>query len=200
MNIRRAVFLGGNGTLVNGGSPGVRPERLQLVRGAGEALRLLRDAGFTFVVVSNRPGVARGEYEEAELASVAAGMKEALRSEGIGMLDFYYCPHDPHGLLRSYAVSCVCRKPMPGMLHRAAFEHDLDLARSWIVGDDLDDVEAGLRAGCRTVLVDGGAETEWRLNEQRLPHHVAESLEEAARLILEDEHVLDWRERAAGVR
>ncbi|HMJ79598.1 MAG TPA: HAD-IIIA family hydrolase [Candidatus Dormibacteraeota bacterium] len=200
MNIRRAVFLGGNGTLVNGGAPGVRPGRLRLVRGAGEALRLLRDAGFTFVVVSNRPGVARGEYEEADLASVAAGMREALRSEGIGMLDFYYCPHDPHGLLRSYAVPCVCRKPMPGMLHRAAFEHDLDLARSWIVGDDLDDVEAGVRAGCRTVLVDGGAEIEWRLNEQRLPHHVAETLEEAARLILEDEHVLDWRERAVDVR
>jgi len=200
MNIRRAVFLGGDGTLVDGGSPGARPERLHLARGAGEALRLLRDAGFTFVVVSNRPGVARGEYEEADLESVATSLREALGAEGIAMLDFYYCPHDPQGLLRNYAVPCVCRKPMPGMLQRAAFEHDLDLARSWMVGDDLDDVEAGVRAKCRTVLVDGGFETEWRLNEQRLPHHVAESLEEAARLILEDEHVLDWRERAAGLR
>jgi D-glycero-D-manno-heptose 1,7-bisphosphate phosphatase len=83
-----------------------------------------------------------------------------------------------------YAVRCLCRKPQPGLLRQAAREREIDLAQSWLVGDILDDVEAGNRAGCRTVLVDVGNETEWRLAMHRQPHLLARSLRHAAAQIL----------------
>ena len=196
---RKAVFLDKDGTLVENVPYSVDPARLRLVSGAGEALRLLRDAGFVFFVVSNQSGVARGLYDEEALEPVRLRLEELLAGQGVQLADVYFCPHHPQGVRRDYAVECLCRKPMPGMLQRAAGEHDVDLGRSWLIGDTLDDVEAGVRAGCRTVLLDGG-ETEWRMSEMRLPHHVAESMGEAARLILEDEHVLDWRRRLVAAR
>jgi histidinol-phosphate phosphatase family protein len=89
---------------------------------------------------------------------------------------FYYCPHLPE-------AGCDCRKPAPGMLERAAREHGVELAQSWMIGDILDDVEAGRRAGCRTILVDNGNETEWRAGESRSPHYVARDLPQAAEII-----------------
>jgi histidinol-phosphate phosphatase family protein len=190
------MFLAEDGIVVHDGPPSLDPRRMRLVTGAGSALQLLRDAGFSFHVISHQPGVARGLFDEEELAPVRIRLDELLAAEGIPLADFSYCPHDPHGVRRGYAVDCVCRTPRPGLLMRAAREHDLDIARSWLIGDRLDDIEAGVRAGCRTVLLDDGREREWRLSETRLPHHMALGLDEAALLVLEDEHVLDWRERA----
>ena len=81
-------------------------------------------------------------------------------------------------------MRCLCRKPQPGLLWQAAHQLKIDLEQSWLIGDILDDVEAGNRATCRTVLVDNGNETEWRLGAQRRPLHFAQSLRQAARLIL----------------
>ncbi|MGZ4198898.1 MAG: D-glycero-alpha-D-manno-heptose-1,7-bisphosphate 7-phosphatase [Thermoleophilia bacterium] len=195
MSARRAMFLAADGIVVHDGAPNPDPRRLQLVRGAGSGLRLLRDAGFSFHVISNQPGVARGLFDEEELAPLRTRFEELLADEGIVMAGFSYCPHDPRGVRRGYAIDCVCRTPRPGLLLRAAREHDLDIGHSWLIGDRLDDIEAGVRAGCRTVLLDG-REREWRLSEARLPHHVALGMDEAALLVLEDDHVLDWRERA----
>ena len=97
---------------------------------------------------------------------------------------FYYCPHHPQGQLPGYTQACLCRKPQPGLITRAAWDHEIDLAGSWFVGDILDDVEAGHRAGCRTVLVDNGHETQWRRSPLRWPHHVAASLADAALRII----------------
>jgi D-glycero-D-manno-heptose 1,7-bisphosphate phosphatase len=196
MSAHRAMFLAGDGIVVHDGSPNPDPRRLRLVPGAGAGLRLLRDAGFSFHVISNQPGVARGLFDEDDLAPLRARFDELLAGEGIAMAAFSYCPHDPHGVRRGYAIDCVCRSPRPGLVLRAAREHDLDIAHSWLIGDTLDDIEAGVRAGCRTVLLDDGREREWRLSETRLPHHVALGMDEAALLVLEDDHVLDWRERA----
>ena len=84
----------------------------------------------------------------------------------------------------SPGAGCACRKPAPGLLERAAREHGVSLSDSWLIGDILDDIEAGRRAGCRTVLLDNGNETEWQLTPERVPHHVARDLAEAAALIL----------------
>jgi histidinol phosphatase-like enzyme len=89
---------------------------------------------------------------------------------------FYYGPHHPEGTVGSYAISCRCRQPGPGLLLQAADELGLDLAQSWLVGDILNDVEAGQRAGCRTVLIDNGNETEWILSPGRVPHYTARPL------------------------
>ncbi len=183
----RAIFLDKDGTLIDKVPHNVDPEHLRLNAGAAAALRLLRDAGFRLVVVSNQSGIARGYFSEKELLGVERVLRDLLAYERLELSGFYYCPHHPNGSRPLYAVSCVCRKPRPGLLTRAAAELDLDLARSWMVADVLDDVEAGLRAGCRTVLIDDGNETEWRNSEARLPHHEASDLDEAARLILQEE-------------
>jgi D-glycero-D-manno-heptose 1,7-bisphosphate phosphatase len=201
MSLRRAVFLADNGIVVPGDASSDRDGRgPRLLPAAGPGLRLLRDAGFVFHVIGNRPCVARGECEEDELRTVAQRYEELLEDEGVALTGCSFCPHDPRGVRRDYAVECLCRLPRPGLLQLAAHQHGLDVRRSWLIGDSLDEIEAGVRAGCRTVLLDDGREREWRLSELRLPHHVAEGLGEAALLILEDEHVLDWRRRAAAGR
>ncbi len=93
---------------------------------------------------------------------------------------FYYCPHHPHGKIPEYAVDCFCRKPRPGLLQKAALEHEIDLASSWLVGDILHDIEAGNRAGCRTVLIDNGNEAEWDLSPRRQPEFIVKNVYEAA--------------------
>ena len=110
--------------------------------------------------------------------------KDGTLVEDVPLGGFYYCPHYPAGTVSRYAIACACRKPAPGMLLRALREHDLDAERSWLVGDILDDVEAGRRAGCRTVLLDNGHETEWVRSPPRTPDLVAADLADAARLIL----------------
>ena len=198
MDAQRAVFLAKD-CIVRSEASGIDPAGLRLVDGVGEGLRLLRGAGFLFYVVGSEPGVARAHYEVRELESVGVRLGELLAAEGIALTGFSFCPHDPQGVRRGYAVDCVCRLPRPGLLWRAGREHGIDLERSWMIGDTLDEIEGGVRAGCRTVLLDDGRETEWALSERRLPHHVAVGPGEAALLILEDEHLLDWRRRAGAV-
>jgi HAD superfamily hydrolase (TIGR01662 family) len=126
---------------------------------------------------------ARGYFAEAALAGVERRLRELLAECGVELAGFYYCPHYPNGSVPAFATICDCRKPAPGMLLKAAREQDIDLTRSWLVGDILDDIEAGRRAGCRTVLLDSGHETEWVRSPLRTPDLVARDLAEAARLI-----------------
>jgi D-glycero-D-manno-heptose 1,7-bisphosphate phosphatase len=168
----RAVFLDKDGTLVENLPYNVDPQRITLAPGAIESVTRLAGHGYRIIVVSNQPGVALGYFGQADLAGVQERLQELLPA-----LDgFYYCPHAP-------GAGCHCRKPACGLLLRAAREHAVDLAGSWMVGDILDDIEAGRRAGCRTVLVDVGNETEWDLNARRYPHNRVGGLAEAASLI-----------------
>lgn len=177
----QAVFLDKDGTLVENVPYNVDPARVLLTAGAGPALRLLRRQGYALFVVSNQGGVARGLFSERDLEPGWRRLQELAREEGVALDGFVYCPHDPRGKARRYAVSCCCRKPMPGMLLRLARQHGIDLSASWMIGDILDDVEAGRRAGCRTVLIDNGNETEWKSGLLRTPDLVASDLLRAAR-------------------
>jgi len=96
---------------------------------------------------------------------------------------FYYCPHHPDGAVADLRTTCACRKPAPGLLWQAARAEGIDLARSWFIGDILNDVEAGNRAGCRTILLNNGHETEWVASPLRVPWAVAPDLDAAARII-----------------
>ena len=177
---RAAVFLDKDGTLVHDVPYNVDADRIVLVPGAGEALRLMQASGFALIVVTNQPGVAEGRFPAAALRRVRGRIEALLAPYEVALTGFYFCPHAP---ARSAEPPCGCRKPQPGLLQRAAARHALDLAASWMVGDILDDVEAGRRAGCRTALVDCGNETEWVLSAWRLPDIVAADLGTAARLI-----------------
>ncbi len=179
----RAVFLDKDGTLVHNVPYNADPGRIRLVDGAGDALRWLRQAGFRLFVVSNQSGIARGLIHEDAMAATSERIALLLRQEGAALDGFYYCPHWPGGHVARYARVCDCRKPGPGMLLQAAREHRIVLTDSWMVGDILDDVEAGQRAGCRTLLVDNGNETEWKDGPQRRPHRRVRTLRQAAHVI-----------------
>jgi histidinol-phosphate phosphatase family protein len=171
----RAVFLDKDGTLVENVPYNADPARIVLAPGAREAVAAIAGAGYRVIVVSNQPGVALGRFAEADLERIEQRLRELLPA-----LDgFYWCPHAP-------GEGCPCRKPAAGLLERAAREHGVDLSQSWMVGDILDDVEAGRRAGCRTVLLDVGNETEWQLTPERRPDHVSPHLAQAGALILRE--------------
>jgi D-glycero-D-manno-heptose 1,7-bisphosphate phosphatase len=179
----KAIFLDKDGTLVDDLPYNVEPRRITLCSGAGPALRLLSRLDYRLFVVSNQDGIARGHFPENAMHGVRDRLTDLLFRESLALDGFYYCPHHPDGTVNSYAVDCDCRKPMPGMLLKAADEHGIDLASSWMVGDILHDVEAGNRAGCRTLLIDNGNETEWRLGPRRIPTRMAPDLYAAAVLI-----------------
>jgi histidinol-phosphate phosphatase family protein len=179
----RAVFLDKDGTLIEDVPYNVDPAKIRLAPGAQSALPALHALGYKLLVVSNQSGVARGLFSEQALAGVEARLRELLAELGVPLAGFYYCPHHPEGTLPVYAIRCGCRKPAPGLILRAAHDHGIDLGKSWLVGDILDDVEAGRNAGCQTILIDDGHETEWTLTTDRLPHHVAANLAEAAQII-----------------
>ncbi len=179
-----AVFLDKDGTLIEDVPYNVDPERITLMPGVREGLPRLAAAGYRFVVITNQSGVARGLFTVDDLARMHDHLAAELAPHGVRLDGIYFCPHHPDGVVAGLAIRCDCRKPQPGMLLRAARDLGLALADSWFVGDILDDVEAGRRAGCRTVLLDNGHETEWVLTADRLPHHLATDLNEAAEKIL----------------
>lgn len=191
--LRPAVFFDKDGTLIDDMPFNVDPARMRLARGAADAIAALARAGFALFVISNQGGVARGYFAEAALAAVHARLRELVHAAGGRLAGFYYCPHDPTGHVEPYARACDCRKPRPGMILRAAHAHGIDLANSWFVGDILHDVEAGNRAGCRTVLIDNGNETEWVLTPLRTPDASVGDLAAAARDILRDRPATVWR-------
>ena len=153
---RPAVFIDKDGTLVENLPGNVDPALLKLRPGAAEALATLAERGFALLVATNQSGLASGYYTRTEFAWLQAALEKLLHeAAGVQLLDFLVCPHAPGP---DGGPSCLCRKPAPGLLLRAARRHGIDLTRSWMVGDWLDDVEAGHRAGCRTVLLAGGEE------------------------------------------
>ena len=180
--LRRAVFIDKDGTLVENVPYNVDPALVRFTRHAIPALRRLADAGYLLVVVSNQPGLAQQRFGLPALQELANTLDERLRRAGVPLTGFYVCPHAPPG--EHFGGRCRCRKPAPGMLLDAAREHNIDLYRSWMIGDILDDIEAGWRAGCGSVLMDVGNETEWRWSPIRIPDFRVPDLGTAASSIL----------------
>jgi histidinol-phosphate phosphatase family protein len=180
------VFLDKDGTLIEDLPYNVDPRRIRLAPGAREAIRLLGAAGYRFVVVTNQSGVARGYFTEADLAEVHAHLAAIVRNLGGDLEGFYACPHLPEGI-NEFAVDCDCRKPLPGLIHRAARDLDVDVAASWFIGDTWMDAAAGRAAGCRTIMVGPDATSASELPHDRRPHHATRDLLGAARVILEQD-------------
>lgn len=181
--MNKAVFIDKDGTLIHNVHYNVNPATIVLQSGAAEALSLLQKEGYLLIVVSNQDGIARGYFTEKEVVRANCAVAEQLKAFHIILDGFYYCPHHPDGIIAEYAVSCTCRKPAPGMLLKAAAAHSVQLSDSWMIGDILDDVEAGRQAGCKTILMNNGNETIWHLTEKRTPHFVTQSWPGAAGII-----------------
>lgn len=151
--LRRAVFLDRDGTLNVDTGYISHPESVRLVPNAAEGARALSEAGYALVIVSNQSGIARGMMTTAQADAVDEKVLDLLRERGVHIEANYRCPHLPGGQVAEFAVECDCRKPKPGMIAQAARDLGLDLAKSWTVGDGKRDVEAGLAAGTRAVLI-----------------------------------------------
>lgn len=154
---RRCVFLDRDGVLVEDGGPLVESGAFRILAGVPQALRCLQEAGFALVAVSNQAVVARGLISEAGLEALHGHLQALLVAQGAPPLDgFYSCPHHPAATLPAYRTDCACRKPRPGLLLLAAEELGLDLAASFMVGDRPSDLQAGHRAGCRSIWIQSG--------------------------------------------
>jgi len=177
----KAIFLDKDGTLIPDIPYNVDPDLIELDETTIDAIRVMKEQGYLLIVVSNQSGIAKGFFTEEDLSKVWNKISGVLQKHKLNIDAFYYCPHEEPALLY-HAQPCNCRKPLPGMILKAA-EFRIDLTQSWMIGDILNDVEAGNRAGCSTILIDNGNETQWIMNEMRTPLFKAKNLLEAAAFI-----------------
>ena len=150
----KAIFLDRDDTLIE--DPGYisSPEQVKLLTGVPRALIELKALGYKLVVITNQSAVARGIVTEKVLGEIHKRLERLLAEKNAFFDRIYYCPYHPEGAVKKYRQESELRKPNPGMLLKAAEEMDLDLDQSWCVGNSSSDIEAGLRAGCKTILID----------------------------------------------
>jgi D-glycero-D-manno-heptose 1,7-bisphosphate phosphatase len=185
--MNRAVFLDRDGTLIEEAGYLDRLERMVFFPYTVDAVRALNRAGFTVVVVTNQAGIARGIVREAFVAEAHDAISAKLVAGGARIDAYYYCPHYRTGVVERYVRGCDCRKPGPGMLRQAAADLDLDLARSFVVGDRAHDVGAAHAVGARGILLRTGLGRgeEAALAPDVTPAAVLDTLADAAAWILD---------------
>jgi D-glycero-D-manno-heptose 1,7-bisphosphate phosphatase len=153
---RRAIFIDRDGTLSEEVGYVNHPSRFRLFPFAVDAIRLVNRSPFLAILVTNQAGVARGYFPESLIHEVHAGVARELAAGDARLDAVYYCPHHPTAGEPPYRQDCDCRKPRPGLLHRAAAAHHIDLARSYVIGDRQGDLELAWSVGATGVLVRTG--------------------------------------------
>ncbi|MDA4135986.1 MAG: HAD family hydrolase [Thaumarchaeota archaeon] len=150
------------------------------------AVKRFKELGFKVIVISNQPGVAKGQFTHSELEKMNRKVRKELAKSGTSFDGEYYCRHHPSAVISKFRVECDCRKPKPGMILKAAEENDIDLGRSFFVGDALVDVKAGRRAGCKTILVGHLTTFLTRVMalEEATPDYMIPSLKDAPDLLI----------------
>lgn len=185
MGMRPAVFLDRDNTIIHNDGDLGDPKRVVLMKGVAPAIASLRGLGFRVVIVTNQGGVARGRYTEEDVHAVHDRIAHLVerQANGASIDAFYYCPYHPGGTVEKYRREHPSRKPAPGMLLQAAEDLKLDLNASWMVGDQMRDVEAGRAAGTRTILLLDATQSPPRAGEEAGPDYDAMDLVEAVRII-----------------
>ena len=159
-NTQKAIFLDRDGTINKYVGFLRDTEEFELIPGVARAVEMINDSEYLAIVVTNQPVIARGEVSVDSLEHIHNKMETLLGLEGAYLDAIFYCPHHPHkgyeGEITELKIDCDCRKPKPGMLLKAAEQYNIDLSKSWMIGDGENDVLAGKNAGCRTVLLGHG--------------------------------------------
>lgn len=189
----RVVFLDRDGTINKEVHYLHKPEDLELLEGVPDAIRMLSEAGFRIVVVTNQAGVARGYYNCDVVERLHEYLNEMLEKDGAHIDQFFYCPHHPEYGIGEYKVQCDCRKPGIGMFQKAEQYYQIDRAHSYMIGDKLLDVEAGKNYGVHSILVGTGYGAAIRQEqehgtEESIYDFYAETLVGAARYIIDREN------------
>ena len=128
-------------------------EQFKLFPNVEKAIKKFQRLGFKTIIVSNQPGIAKKNFTINTFEKVREKMKKDLKKMDAEIDSEYYCFHHPDGKISKYKKICRCRKPKPGMLYTAAKEHNIDLSKSWMIGDGITDIQAGNLAGCKTILI-----------------------------------------------
>ena len=179
--MKKAIFFDRDGTLCEDRNYLRRSGDIRILPGVVQALQQLRDRGFQLIIVTNQSGVARGFFTEDDLAEIHSALEAQFDQFGIRFAGIYYCPHLEDGELPAYSRPCDCRKPEPGLLLKAAADHGIELKDSFMIGDKISDIEAGRRAGCRTILL---AENGFTPDISRAPDRIAPDMQSAVDWIL----------------
>jgi len=189
--MNKAIFFDKDGVI--NADKGIRgtSENIEFIQGIDELIAYFRDKGFKIFVVTNQPIVARGILKEKELQKALIDFEKALLQRNpLSKIDkIYYCPHHPNADVPEYRISCICRKPKPGMFHKAIKEFDLDCAKCYAIGDRMSDIIAGHLAGCTTIHFLSGKheekmiETDLKNIEDIKPDYVISNLEELRNIV-----------------
>ncbi len=176
---QKAVFLDRDGTIIEEVNFLATVEETELFPFTIEALKLLRDAGFLLFITTNQSGIARGYFDANAVNAIHAKIQNELKANGLRVESFHFCPHFPD-------AGCKCRKPNTGMIEQALENFDLDLSKSWMIGDKILDIEMGFNAGIKTALVKTGYGKEHQNELTRKPDIITENLLQAAKLVISD--------------
>jgi D-glycero-D-manno-heptose 1,7-bisphosphate phosphatase len=179
----KAIFLDRDDTLIE--DPGYisHPNQIKLLDGVDKSLTELHSMGYKLVVVSNQSGVARGIVSEDALGEIHNRLKQLLAEKGTPLDGIYYCPYHPDGVIEKYRKESDWRKPNPGMLLAAAGEMNIDLGRSWMIGNSSRDIEAGLKAGCKTILINHPSHSASHKPGEPTPDYRAVNIKEAVNIV-----------------
>jgi D-glycero-D-manno-heptose 1,7-bisphosphate phosphatase len=184
--MKRAVFLDRDGVITpEPPQYAYKISQLAFIPKAADAIRLLNENGFLVVIVSNQAGIAYGYYREEDAELFNKAMVERLAQEDARIDAVYYCPHHAEAKVERYRRDCDCRKPEPGMLKRAEKELEIDMKQSFMIGDKQSDIEAGQRAGCKTIMVETGRGAGELRNKRVRCDYIAADLYHAVMRILD---------------
>jgi mannose-1-phosphate guanylyltransferase/phosphomannomutase len=180
---RPAVFLDRDGTIIRQVELLHKKSDVKLISGAASAIKAFNDLGYLTVVVTNQPVVARGIIGPKEVDEIHALLIDRLGKQGAKIDAIYFCPHHPQANVKKYRMKCKCRKPEIGMILDAAKKYNIDLKKSWMVGDSTRDTLAGNNAKLKTILVKTGhgGEDVWQFEGK--PDFVVKDLGAAAKII-----------------
>ena len=154
--MEKIIFLDRDGTLNKEKDYLFKIEDFEFIDGTLEALKIFSELGYKLIVVTNQSGIARGYYKENDVENLHKYLYDYLKTLGIKIDKFYYCPHHPEKGIGKYRIDCDCRKPKTGMFKKAFEEFEVDKENSFMVGDNISDIEAGLNSNLKAILVKTG--------------------------------------------
>ncbi|MFC1988640.1 D-glycero-alpha-D-manno-heptose-1,7-bisphosphate 7-phosphatase [Chloroflexota bacterium] len=186
--MEKAVFLDRDGVIIEDIGYIDECSKIKFLPGVSEAINLLNNNGFKVIIITNQSGVARGYFTEKIARDINNYIQEYLAKKGAVIDRTYYCPHHIEGTIEEYRKECRCRKPEPGMIEKAVAEFDIDLKDSFVIGDQMSDIEAGYSVGSRTIFLAGKYPMHKEGDNSLTPDYVASDLREAVNWLLDNSY------------